>query len=112
MSPTTQGLIVIVATLLLLFSGVPVAFGLGAVSIVFLLIFQGLDAMQVVAEANTVAEGVSACERLQPNVVLLDIQLPDGSGFEACRQILPERRLHGVETIPSFEQRLPGCIEV
>jgi tripartite ATP-independent transporter DctM subunit len=50
MSPTTEGAIVLVATLLLLFSGVPVAFGLGAISIVFLLVFQGLDAMRVVAE--------------------------------------------------------------
>jgi len=50
MSPTTEGMIVLGATLLLLFSGVPVAFGLGAVSIVFLLIFQGIDAMRVVAE--------------------------------------------------------------
>ena len=50
MTPTTQGAIVLAATLLLLFSGVPVAFGLGAVSVIFLLIFQGLDAMRVVAE--------------------------------------------------------------
>jgi len=50
MTPTTQGAIVIAATLLLLFSGVPVAFGLGAVSVVFLLIFHGMDAMRVVAE--------------------------------------------------------------
>ncbi len=50
MSPTTQGLIVLVVTLLILLSGIPVAFGLGAISIVFLLFFQGLDAMRVVAE--------------------------------------------------------------
>src|SRR5690348_1797722 len=50
MSPTTEGAIVLVATLLMLVSGVPVAFGLGAVSIVFLLIFQGIDSMHVVAE--------------------------------------------------------------
>ena len=50
MSPTTQGAIVLVATLVVLLSGAPVAFGLGALSIVFLLIFQGFDAMQVVAE--------------------------------------------------------------
>jgi len=49
-SPTTQGAIVLVATLVVLLSGAPVAFGLGALSIVFLLIFQGFDAMQVVAE--------------------------------------------------------------
>ncbi len=50
MSPTTQGVIVLVVTLLMLLSGVPVAFGLGAISIVFLLIFQGFDSMHVVAE--------------------------------------------------------------
>ncbi|MGH7955480.1 MAG: response regulator [Opitutaceae bacterium] len=44
--------------------------------------------MQVVGEAATVADGVNACVNLQPDVVLLDIRLPDGSGFEACRQIL------------------------
>ncbi|HWH40039.1 MAG TPA: TRAP transporter large permease [Usitatibacter sp.] len=50
MSPTTQGLLVFVVTIGLLFSGVPVAFGLGAISIVFLLLFQGFDALRVVAE--------------------------------------------------------------
>src|SRR6478672_8838968 len=50
MSPTAQGAIVLVATLLMLVSGVPVAFGLGAISVVFLLIFQGIDSMHVVAE--------------------------------------------------------------
>src|ERR1700742_1704163 len=50
MSPAFAGGLVLVITLLMLFSGVPVAFGLGAVSIVFLLIFQGLDALHVDAE--------------------------------------------------------------
>ncbi len=50
MSPTTQGGMVLVLTLLMLVSGIPVAFGLGAVSIIFLLIFQGVDSMHVVAE--------------------------------------------------------------
>src|SRR5437588_9263143 len=50
MSPTSQGAIVLVATILLLFTGVPVAFGLGAVSILFLVLFQGIDSLRVVAE--------------------------------------------------------------
>ena len=50
MTPTTQGSIVLVVTLLMLLSGVPVAFGLGAISIVFLLLFQGFSSMHVVAE--------------------------------------------------------------
>ena len=50
MSATTQGAIVLVTTLLFLLSGIPVAFGLGAISIVFLVIFQGFGALHVVAE--------------------------------------------------------------
>src|SRR5205809_6487823 len=50
MSPTTQGAIVLAATLIVLLSGAPVAFGLGALSLVFLILFQGVGALQVVAE--------------------------------------------------------------
>src|SRR6267143_1428518 len=50
MSPTAQGAIVLIATLIVLLCGAPVAFGLGALSIVFLLIFQGFGSLQVVAE--------------------------------------------------------------
>jgi tripartite ATP-independent transporter DctM subunit len=50
MSPTHQGLLVLLVTLAMLLSGVPVAFGLGAISIAFLIFFQGLDALRVVAE--------------------------------------------------------------
>ena len=50
MSPTTQGMIVLTVTLATLLSGAPVAFGLGAISILFVIIFQGFDALHVVAE--------------------------------------------------------------
>jgi C4-dicarboxylate transporter, DctM subunit len=49
-SPTTQGLLVLLVTLAMLLSGVPVAFGLGAISIAFIVLFQGIDALRVVAE--------------------------------------------------------------
>lgn len=53
-------------------------------------------AMSVVGEAGNVTTAVSECERLRPHVVLLDIRLPDGSGLEACKQILqrlPETKI-------------------
>jgi C4-dicarboxylate transporter DctM subunit len=50
MSPTMQGIVVLIVTLLVLTTGLPVAFGLGATAILFLALFQGLDSMQVVAE--------------------------------------------------------------
>jgi two-component system, NarL family, response regulator DevR len=45
-------------------------------------------AMEIVAEAANVATGIEASARLKPDVVLLDIRLPDGTGIDACRQIL------------------------
>ncbi|HEY8555593.1 MAG TPA: TRAP transporter large permease [Burkholderiales bacterium] len=50
MSPATQGLLVLVVTLLVLFTGVPVAFGLGLVGLLFIVLFEGVDGLRVVAE--------------------------------------------------------------
>ena len=50
MSITQQGFLVLVVTLAVLLSGAPVAFALGAISLIFLVIFQGFDSLQVVAE--------------------------------------------------------------
>jgi len=49
-SPSTQGLLVLLVTLVVLLSGAPVAFGLGALSIVFIVVFQGFDALHIVSE--------------------------------------------------------------
>lgn len=52
--------------------------------------------LRVVGEAGNVAEAVTEAVRLKPDIVLLDIRLPDGSGFDACREILrrqPETRI-------------------
>lgn len=45
-------------------------------------------AVRIVAEAADVAGGVAAARQHRPQVVLLDIRLPDGTGFNACRQIV------------------------
>ena len=50
MSPGTQGALVLLITLVTLLSGAPVAFSLGTIAIVFIAVFQGFDALQVVAE--------------------------------------------------------------
>jgi two-component system, NarL family, response regulator DevR len=44
--------------------------------------------VQVVGEATSVASAVAEAIRLRPDIVLLDLRLPDGSGIEACREIL------------------------
>ncbi len=43
--------------------------------------------LNVVGEASTAKEAVSEALRLRPDVVVMDLRLPDGSGVEACREI-------------------------
>ena len=45
------------------------------------------DGFEVVGEAADGASGVDAAQRLAPDVVLLDLQLPDSTGFEVAEAI-------------------------
>lgn len=58
--------------------------------------------VRVVAEAGTVAEAVRAAEIERPDIVLLDIRLPDGSGIDACRAIRARSRATQVIILTSF----------
>lgn len=44
--------------------------------------------MTIVGEAATVTDGIATVERLAPQMVLLDVKLPDASVTEACRRLL------------------------
>lgn len=43
--------------------------------------------IEVVGEAGSAAEAVTHVARLRPDVVVMDVRLPDRSGVEACREI-------------------------
>lgn len=51
---------------------------------------QATPPILVVAEAGSVAGAVQECLKHRPQVVLLDIRLPDGSGLDACKQMLQQ----------------------
>lgn len=44
--------------------------------------------VQVVGEADSVADAIEKARALAPDVILMDARLPDGSGIDACREIL------------------------
>lgn len=44
-------------------------------------------ALRVVGEANSVASAVKEAAQIHPDVVVMDLRLPDGSGVTACREI-------------------------
>lgn len=62
----------------------------------------GSQGIEVVGEASSVQTAMEETRRLRPDVVLLDIRLPDGSGLDACRDILKEVPSTRVLILTSF----------
>lgn len=62
----------------------------------------GSGVIEVVGEASSVQTAMEETRRLLPDVVLLDIRLPDGSGLDACRDILKEIPTTRVLILTSF----------
>ena len=68
---------------------------------------------QVVGEAGTAAEAVAEARRFQPDLVIMDVRLPDGSGIEACREIraeLPETRVVILTSYPDEDAVLSAIV--
>ena len=68
---------------------------------------------QVVAEAGTGAEALEMARRFQPDIVVMDVRLPDGSGIEACREIrseLPDTRVIILTSYPDEEAVLSAIV--
>ena len=70
-------------------------------------------AFQVVAEAGTVAEAIAAARRFRPDLVIMDVRLPDGTGIEACRDIraeMPETRVVMLTSYPDEDAVLAAIL--
>ncbi len=71
------------------------------------------DGFQVVGQAGSVAEAIAAAGRLVPDLVVMDVRLPDGSGIEACREIRsqhPDTRVVMLTSYPDEEAVLSAIV--
>jgi DNA-binding NarL/FixJ family response regulator len=71
------------------------------------------EGFQVVAEAGSVAEALDNARRFEPDLVVMDVRLPDGSGIEACREIrseLPNTRIVILTSYPDEEAVLSAIV--
>jgi DNA-binding NarL/FixJ family response regulator len=59
---------------------------------------------EVVAEAGTVAESIRRANEYQPDIIVMDIRLRDGSGIEACREIVKVHPQIKVIMLTSFAE--------
>jgi DNA-binding NarL/FixJ family response regulator len=50
-------------------------------------LLEAAEDIEVVGEAGTVAEGLERIPASKPDIAILDVRLPDGSGVEVCREI-------------------------
>jgi DNA-binding NarL/FixJ family response regulator len=53
----------------------------------------------VVGEAGNGREAVAACRRLLPDIVLMDVQMPELDGISAARQLLADPRCGGIRVV-------------
>ena len=67
---------------------------------------------RVVGEAGTVTDAISLAVQARPDVVLMDVRLPDGSGVEACRRIKADNPETRVVMLTSYqdEEAIVGSV--
>src|SRR5579875_759846 len=75
--------------------------------------FERADDFTVVGEAATVADAIAAVEAKQPDVVTMDVRLPDGSGLDAVRKLRSVRADLGIVVLTMYaaDEHLFGALE-
>src|ERR1700712_3990345 len=64
--------------------------------------FQASGEFEVVGQAGSVAEALAAARKTQPDVVVTDVRLADGSGLDVVRALRKERREVGLVVLTMY----------
>ncbi len=65
-------------------------------------LIQGFEDLELVGQASNGAEAVRLCDKVQPDVVLMDLVMPEMDGIEATEIILARHPNIGVLALTSF----------
>lgn len=65
-------------------------------------ILDELPEVEIVGQAETVAEAISAIGEVQPDVVILDIRMPDGSGIDVLQTIKQDNPAPAVIVLTNY----------
>jgi two-component system LytT family response regulator/two-component system response regulator LytT len=72
-----------------------------------------IDGIEIVAQASNGIEAIGAVERLDPDLVFLDIQMPGLGGFEVARRLLEhEEEAPALVFVTAFDQHAIEAFEV
>jgi DNA-binding NarL/FixJ family response regulator len=75
--------------------------------------FERTTDFTVVGEADTVGRGRELAERLQPDVVVTDVRLPDGTGLDLVRHLRAGNTEMGIVVLTMYagDEQLFGALE-
>ncbi len=71
-----------------------------------------LGGVEVVAQAGNGVEALETIDRLQPDVVFLDVQMPGLTGFEVARRLLDEGPVSQIIFVTAYDQHAIEAFEV
>jgi DNA-binding NarL/FixJ family response regulator len=75
--------------------------------------FERTSDFTLAGEASSVDEGIAKAQELQPDVVVTDVRLPDGTGLDLVRELRAESATMGIVVLTMYagDEQLFGALE-